>query len=581
MSEGAAKKEEKPRKFKAVRGTRDLLPPETALWNRVEQTAHAVFATFGYGEIRLPIFEETELFKRSVGAETDVGKEMWYTYEERLDVEQLTNPYKKTFGFDGLKAALFEARRHAETLTLRPEATASVCRAYIEHNMNQLPQPVKLYYIGPMFRRERPQKGRFRQFYQIGAEVLETIRSDATGGPAVELSKDAATDAEVIEMLMTFFDRVGLQGAELSINSIGHAADNCRRAYVAELRAALSAGRDLLSDDSKRRIETNPLRVLDSKVDKEQALIWTLPRIADHLCNDCKMHYAALKRELDLRGVRYRENWRLVRGLDYYMRTTFEITAPGLGSQNAVCGGGRYDGLVELLGGPPTKGIGFAIGEDRLILSLQETIAQTEATFDETLPSFSTALQRPDVAVAATSKETWDQAIQLAASLRKRGLSVFLPRSGTKLPRAFDMAHKLGIRVAIVVGEDELRKNNYTVRVLSPLEPKAPRDISVQASNILLYGKLVKLRQDLERALLRLATGKPDLNTRHNLSLLAERLLDGGLLPLKTAGAVKDILPMLNRAIHGEELSSGSVEFALAFGNLLLNELENLSPSEV
>ena len=225
--------------------------------------------------------------------------------------------------------------------------------------MQQLPQPVKLYYMGPMFRRERPQKGRYRQFYQIGAEIL--------GGPDAP-----AIDAELIEMLMTFFDKCGLQGTELSINSIGHAADNCRRGYVAKLRAELEKVKDKLGADSQRRIETNPLRVLDSKLEHEQAIIATLPHIADHLCDECKAHYAAVKRELELRGVIYRENWRLVRGLDYYMRTTFEITAQGLGSQNAVCGGGRYDGLVELLGGPPTKGIGFAIGEDRLILSLQE-----------------------------------------------------------------------------------------------------------------------------------------------------------------------------------------------------------------
>ncbi len=226
--------------------------------------------------------------------------------------------------------------------------------------MQQLPQPVKLYYMGPMFRRERPQKGRYRQFYQIGAEIL--------GGPDAP-----AIDAELIEMLMTFFDKCGLQGTELSINSIGHAADNCRRGYVAKLKAELEKVKDKLGADSQRRIETNPLRVLDSKLEHEQPIIATLPRIADHLCDECKTHYAAVKRELDLRGVLYRENWRLVRGLDYYMRTTFEITAQGLGSQNAVCGGGRYDGLVELLGGPPTKGIGFAIGEDRLILSLQDS----------------------------------------------------------------------------------------------------------------------------------------------------------------------------------------------------------------
>src|SRR5499425_2716355 len=318
-------------KFQAIRGTRDLLPPETALWNQVERTAREVFATFGFGEIRPPVLEPTELFARAVGSETDIVSKEMYTFEDRDE----------------------------SSTSLRPEATASVCRAYIEHQMQQLPLPVKLYYIGPMFRRERPQKGRYRQVYQIGAEVLG-------GGDA------PAIDAEVIEMVMSYFDRLQLPGVQLDINSIGHHAEDCRRGYVAQLKSALEKVKDKLGADSQRRIETNPLRVLDSKLEHEQPIIETLPRIADHLCDECKTHYAAVKHQLQRRGVLYKENWRLVRGLDYYMRTTFEITAQGLGSQNAICGGGRYDGLVELLGGPPTKGIGFAIGEDRLILSLHE-----------------------------------------------------------------------------------------------------------------------------------------------------------------------------------------------------------------
>ena len=252
--------------------------------------------------------------------------------------------------------------------------------------MQQLPQPVKLYYMGPMFRRERPQKGRYRQFYQIGAEVLGGV--DA---PAI--------DAEVIQMLMTFFDKINLAGTTLYINSIGHSADNCRRGYVEKLRTALQGVKDKLGADSQRRIDTNPLRVLDSKLESEQAIIETLPHISDHLCDDCRANYAAVKSELELRGVIYKENWRLVRGLDYYMRTTFEITAQGLGSQNAVCGGGRYDGLVELLGGPPTKGIGFAIGEDRLILSLQEGAKATEASAGQSAdhqPAIARRLHRLD-----------------------------------------------------------------------------------------------------------------------------------------------------------------------------------------
>src|SRR5450755_2172129 len=395
----------KPRKFQAIKGVRDLLPAETPLWNHVEEAARTVFGAYGFGEIRLPIFEPTELFARSIGLDTDVVSKEMYTFidatpdlpdelgpfnigelvdrvrvalqkkdiprdaENKLSIEELETVFEElrrasqrlplgVFAaeneekFDEYHRKTSEALalgykvKRGERVTLRPEATASVCRAYIEHNMQQLPQPVKLYYLGPMFRRERPQKGRFRQFYQIGAEVLGG--NDAPG-----------IDAEVIDMVMTFFDKLELPGLQLDINSIGHNAPECRPKYVELLRTELHKVKDQLGPDSQRRIETNPLRVLDSKLESEQAIIATLPHIADHLCDACNTDYADVKNQLQLRGVIYHENWRLVRGLDYYMRTTFEITAKGLGSQNAVSGGGRYDGLVELLGGPQTKGIGF------------------------------------------------------------------------------------------------------------------------------------------------------------------------------------------------------------------------------
>jgi histidyl-tRNA synthetase len=500
------------KQFQAIRGTRDLLPPDTALWNRVEQTAHEVFTTYGFGEIRPPIFESTELFARGVGGDTDiVGKEM-YTFEEKSDprLEQYKyilsakppEPNASMIGYlhdlrivlpelrtasslgdlrdtetnrrsiENLTILLKELEDHSsgkkhleerelvrkfsgvrqigenletgERISLRPEATASVCRAYLEHSMQQMPQPVKLYYMGPMFRRERPQKGRYRQFYQIGAEILGGL--DA---PAI--------DAELIEMLMTFFAKLGLEGTTLDINSIGHAADNCRRGYVAKLREELLKVKDKLGADSQRRIETNPLRVLDSKLEHEQAIIATLPRIADHLCDECKTHYAAVKRDLDLRGVAYRENWRLVRGLDYYMRTTFEITARGLGSQNAVCGGGRYDGLVELLGGPPTKGIGFAIGEDRLILSLQEG-------------GKAPAAQGPDVFIAWMGQNAYGTAIRAAKTLRNAGLRVELPATELKFGKALERASKLGSRFALILGDNEIQSGEWTLKNLATSE---------------------------------------------------------------------------------------------------------------
>ena len=430
MSEGAAKKEDKPRKFQAIRGTRDILPPESALWNRVEQTAHSVFATFGFGEIRPPIFETTELFARAVGGETDIVAKEMYTFEDRpYGVDETTRRY------------LVEERGVLPftLITLRPEATASVCRAYIEHNMQQLPQPVKLYYMGPMFRHERPQKGRYRQFYQIGAEIL-----GGTDAPAI--------DAEVIEMVMTFFDKLELQGVQLDINSIG--CRDCRPKYVDLLRAELLKVKDKLGPDSQRRIETNPLRVLDSKLEHEQPIIEKLPRVADNLCSDCATHYAAVKRQLELRGVLYRENWRLVRGLDYYMRTTFEITAAGLGSQNAVCGGGRYDGLVELLGGPPTKGIGFAIGEDRLILSLQES---------GKVP----AQQGRDVYIAWMGDKAHATAIRAAKDLRNAGFSVELPPVEQKFGKALGQADKLGARFALILGDNEVAEGLWTLKTLA------------------------------------------------------------------------------------------------------------------
>jgi len=410
VSEGAVKKEER-RKFQAIKGTRDLLPQETALWNRVEQTAHKVFATFGFGEIRVPVFEPTELFARAVGGETDIVSKEMYTFEDRDET----------------------------SVSLRPEATASVCRAYIEHGMQQLPQPVKLYYMGPMFRRERPQKGRYRQFYQIGAEVL-----GGTDAPAI--------DAEVIEMVMTFFEKLELRGVQLSVNSIG--CRECRPKYVELLRAELLKVKDKLGPDSQRRIDTNPLRVLDSKIKEEQAIIEKLPRIEDHLCKECADHYAAVKRELDLRGVKYRENWRLVRGLDYYMRTTFEITAQGLGSQDAVCGGGRYDGLVELLGGPPTKGIGFAIGEDRLILSLQESGKAPVA-------------QGRDVYIAWMGENARATAVRAAKTLRNAGFSVELPPVEQKFGKALGQADKLGAKYALILGDNEVTSGEWTLKTLA------------------------------------------------------------------------------------------------------------------
>ncbi len=492
------------RQFRAIKGTRDILPPDSALWNHVEQTARDVFESYNFRDIRLPIFEETALFARSIGTETDVvSKEMysWMDHEHveleglrsfillreptfdkpetvrlfSLQVEDFIMQARKGLADESIPRTSLNLRivqdlrvvldhyvedrvvglsqsikdsihkfEIGERLTLRPEATASVARAYIEHGMQTLPGDQKLYYIGPMFRRERPQKGRYRQFYQIGAEVLG--QSDA---PAI--------DAEVLEMLLLFFRRVGLERTTLYVNSIG--CKECRPKYVELLRAELQKVKDQLKPDSQRRIETNPLRVLDSKLPEEQPIIEKLPRISDHLCADCLAHFAKLKGELKLRGIVYEENWRLVRGLDYYTRTTFEVTAEGLGSQNAVCGGGRYDGLVELLGGPPTKGIGFAIGTDRAILSLQE---------GGKLPH----LAGLAVYVAWMGAKAYPTAVEIARKLRECGLSVELPPEEMKFKKSLGLADKLGARYALIIGEDEVASGTYTLKRLADAEQK-------------------------------------------------------------------------------------------------------------
>ncbi len=344
--------------IKAVRGTRDLLPPETALWNFVEAAVRDVFRAYNFQEIRTPIFESTELFARGVGEETDIVAKEMYTWEDRGRAQSDSG----------------------QSLTLRPENTAGVVRAYIEHKLWDRGLN-KLYYIGPQFRRERPQKGRYRQFYQIGAEVI---------GPASAGSESPARDAEILELLATLLDRLGIKDWTLELNSIGCAND--RAAYNEALRKALEPVAPKMCVDCQRRAVTNPLRVFDCKVAEDQPIIETLPRISEFLDEPCRKHFDEVKEILKAVGVEFTLNDRLVRGLDYYSRTAFEFTHGALGAQNAILGGGRYDGLAELLGSPqPAPGIGFAIGEDRLVLALSE--------------SAEAVLRKPDVYIAPLRRE--------------------------------------------------------------------------------------------------------------------------------------------------------------------------------
>jgi histidyl-tRNA synthetase len=411
--------------LKAVRGTRDLLPDQTPLWNRVEATARAVFARYGFGEIRTPIFEATELFARGVGEETDIVSKEMFTWEDRGRAASEKN----------------------SNLTLRPENTAGVVRAYIEHKLGETGQLQKLYYIGPQFRRERPQRGRYRQFWQVGAEVI---------GPQSSGSESPLRDAEVLEMLASLLDELGIRDWKLELNSVGSSEDRVR--YNTALREALQPVKHLMCEDNQRRAETNPLRVLDSKEEADQEIINNLPKIADYLGPESAAHFADVLKALDACGVPYHLNPRLVRGLDYYTRTTFEFTVTtGLGTQNALLGGGRYDGLSEMLGGPRAPGIGFAIGEDRLILTLQ---AQVEA--DGT----SVAAIKLDAYIAPLGTAQNPAALALARELRAAGLTVEVGDGSFKLRKSFDIADTLA-RNIILLGEDEVSTNMATVKTFA------------------------------------------------------------------------------------------------------------------
>lgn len=411
--------------IRSVKGTRDLLPPETALWLRVESECRAALTAYNFEEIRTPTLEQTALFARSVGADTDIVSKEMYTFEDR----------------------------DHESLTLRPEATAGVMRAAIEHGLLNEGRLHKLYYIGPMFRRERPQKGRYRQFYQIGAEVLG--------------SEHPLIDAETLEMLMLMIGRLGLKDVSLIVNSVG--CRQCRAEYVKLLRRALEPVKAQMCPDCLRRAETNPLRVLDCKVPADQPIIEKLPSILDHLCPECREHFALVTGELARRSITYAVTPRLVRGLDYYTRTTFEITSGHLGAQNALLGGGRYDGLAEVLGGPPTPGFGFAIGEDRLLIAVEEAGALR-------------ASNELAVYIAWMGDQALAPALDLARALRAAGLRTEIGLEPVKLKKMLGQANRLGARFTVIIGEGELASGRYQVK-----DMQAASQEEVEAGRVLEY----------------------------------------------------------------------------------------------
>jgi histidyl-tRNA synthetase len=392
--------------IRAVKGMRDILPPASATWNQVEAAARRVFRAYNYHEIRTPILEETALFSRSVGEETDIVSKEMYTFEDR----------------DG------------SSLALRPESTASVLRAYIEHRLDQQPGLQKLYYIGPMFRRERPQKGRYRQFFQIGAEAI------GTESPFI--------DAEVIEMVVAILHEVGIHDGQLLLNSVG--CKTCRARFNEALRERLKDLAPKMCSDCQRRAVVNPLRVLDCKVPEDQPIIESLPSILDYLDEPCREHFRRVREYLEDRQIRFEIRPRLVRGLDYYTRTTFEITHGALGAQNSILGGGRYDGLAESLGSKvPAPGIGFSIGEDRLVMTVEEQGNLEPAALDVYIaPMGETALKHCGI---------------LGAELRGKGISVEI---GTdhKLKRMLELANKLRARYSVIVGDNEIVSQSYALK---------------------------------------------------------------------------------------------------------------------
>jgi len=393
-------------KIPSVKGFHDVLPAESVRWTWLEQKGREVFGYYGFSELRIPIVERADLFQRSIGASTDIVEKEMYTFEDR----------------DGT------------LLTLRPEGTASIVRAYVEHALQQREPVSKLFYLGPMFRRERPQKGRLRQFSQIGCEVIGR--------------DDPAIDAEVLMLLHDLLGAFSVREPRIQINSLGCAT--CRPPYRAELQRFGSGCRDRLCENCQRRLETNPLRLLDCKVPECNAITSAAPVMVDHLCEPCATHFARVRQILDRESIRVELQPRMVRGLDYYCRTAFEVSAAGLGAQSAVGGGGRYDGLVKGLGGSDAAGIGFALGVERLLLSMPEEAGP--------------AAQVPDVFVAPMGSIAEDEAISMAHRWRRAGERIEMASGDKSLKSQMRLADRSGAPFVLIVGETELAARAVTVR---------------------------------------------------------------------------------------------------------------------
>jgi histidyl-tRNA synthetase len=408
--------------YQAIRGTSDILPEEQPYWRYVEKAIDNVTRIYRYQRIDTPIFEETGLFRRSAGEYTDVVQKEMYTFEDR----------------------------GGNSLTLKPEGTPSVCRAYIQHGFHNLPQPVKLYYISPIFRYDRPQAGRYRQHYQFGCEAIG--------------DDDPALDAEVIDMACQFYRSLGLQNISLNLNSIG--CKQCRPGYLSVLTDYYAGHTSELCPDCKTRLDKNPLRLLDCKQPSCQPLADAAPRSTDYLCNRCHDHFTQLQKYLGLREIPFALNHRLVRGLDYYTRTVFEIQPEDEGGQSTIGGGGRYDDLIEELGGKPTPAIGFATGIERIILNIKK---------QGIVVPIPPLLQ---VFIAYLGDPARDEAVKLTASLRQAGISAAMTTGAKSLKAQLRQADSLGARYAVIIGEDEVKAGTATLRNMADATQETlPRDV--------------------------------------------------------------------------------------------------------
>lgn len=405
--------------IRLVRGFKDILPGETGLWQHVEAVARELFGQFGFAEVRPPMLEQTELFARSIGADTDIVEKEMYTFTDQ----------------------------GGKSLTMRPEATASVVRAYIEHKLYAKDPVWKLYTVGPMFRRERPQKGRYRQFYQINAEVFGL--------------HDPKADAELVFLLMTLMNRLEVPGVALHINSLGCSA--CRPHFKEALRSFLEGRTDQLCSDCLRRRERNPLRIFDCKVATCKEVMVDAPSIVDHLCGECRKHFDTVQRALEGFRIPFQTDHRLVRGLDYYTRTTFEVLGQSLGAQDAVAGGGRYDGLVKALGGPDQPGVGFAVGLDRLI----ELLTGQAKGFEK----------RPHLFIAALGARAQDRAFKWVQDLRVEKIRAEMDFEDRSLKAQMRRANKLEASYALIVGDRELDDG---AAVLRDLQTKTQDQVPLQ-----------------------------------------------------------------------------------------------------